>query len=88
MFSGSGVLGAQRRNTSSRERRYGSFKLEVDLPTCHFELRILLNQKVERGPTVPGRVTKMGDQKKNEGRSGRLCLEPKIYGVPQIAYVQ
>lgn len=85
MLSGSGVIGAQRRNTSSRERRRGSFKLEVDLPARHFEFCMLLNQKVERGSTVPRRVTKLDDQKKNGGRAGRVCLEPKIYRVPQIA---
>lgn len=53
VFNGSGVLGAQR-NTSFREHRCGSFKLEVDRPARHLELCMLLNLKVERESTVPG----------------------------------
>lgn len=41
---------------------------------------MLLNQKVERRSTVPGRVTNLGDQKKNGGRAGGYVWNPRLTG--------
>lgn len=81
VFSESGVLGAQRRNTSPREHRCGFLKLE-DLPAGYVELCMVLNQKAERESTVPDRVTNLGEQKENGGWAGKLCLASRICWAP------
>lgn len=59
VFSGSGVFTAQRRNTSSRENTdVVPLNWKLSLPSGHFELWVLLNQKAERESAVPDRRPK------------------------------